>query len=60
LPINAVAETIIPVAIKYLQNNPTSILSEIYFLAYASRDAAACDRVLEEARLNGTLVRLES
>ncbi|HTC04389.1 MAG TPA: NUDIX domain-containing protein [Xanthobacteraceae bacterium] len=60
LPINAVAETIIPVAIKYLQNNPASILSEIYFLAYASRDAAACDRVLEEARLNGTLVRLES
>jgi nudix-type nucleoside diphosphatase (YffH/AdpP family) len=60
LPVEEVAETIIPVAIEYFQNNPTSILKEIYFLAYTSRDKIACDLVLEKARLNGTLVRLES
>jgi len=60
LPVEEVAETIIPVAIEYFQNNPTSILKEIYFLAYTSRDKIACDLVLEKAQLNGTLVRLES
>ena len=60
LPVEEVAETIIPVAIEYFQNDPTSILKEIYFLAYTSRDKIACDLVLEKARLNGTLVRLES
>jgi nudix-type nucleoside diphosphatase (YffH/AdpP family) len=59
LSVEEVAETIIPVAIKYFQSNPVSILKEIYFLAYKSQDQVACDKVLEKAQLKGTLVRLE-
>ena len=59
LQVEDVAETIIPVAIKYYQNNPGTTLREIYFLAYTPRDKDACDQELEEFRLNGTLIRLE-
>jgi ADP-ribose pyrophosphatase len=59
LSVEEVAKTIIPVAIKYFQSNPVSILKEIYFLAYKSQDQVACDKVLEKAQLKGTLVRLE-
>lgn len=56
LPVERVAETIIPPAVTYLQNNPDSILKEIYFLAYTTRDKAACDRVLERLEDSGVLV----
>jgi ADP-ribose pyrophosphatase len=54
-PVEDVAETIIPVAVTFLKNNPHSILKKIYFLAYTSRDKAACDRVLEEFERRGVL-----
>jgi nudix-type nucleoside diphosphatase (YffH/AdpP family) len=57
-PIEDVAHTIVPVAVKYLKNNPNSILKEIYFLAYTSRDKAACDSVLEEFEHSGVLKRV--
>jgi ADP-ribose diphosphatase len=57
LQVEEVAETIIPVAIEYFENHPTSVLEEIYFLAFTGRDKAACDQVLEQARLDRRLVR---
>lgn len=59
LPVEDAAETIIPPAVRYFQNNPATTLREIYFLAYTSRDKSACDQVLEELRLNGILLRVE-
>lgn len=58
LPIETVAENIIPVAINYFRTNPKPTLKEIYFLAFTSRDKSACDRVLEKlcAPPDGVLV----
>jgi nudix-type nucleoside diphosphatase (YffH/AdpP family) len=55
LPVEDVAETIIPVAETFLRDNPKSVLKEIYFLAYTSRDKAACDRELEGLQRRGAL-----
>jgi nudix-type nucleoside diphosphatase (YffH/AdpP family) len=60
LSIESVAESLIPVAIDYLRNNPSPSLQEIYFLAFKSRDRSACDRVLEAFCAKGALTRLGS
>jgi ADP-ribose pyrophosphatase len=60
LSIESVAESLIPVAIDYLRNNPNPSLQEIYFLAFKSRDRSACDRVLEAFCAKGALTRLGS
>jgi len=57
VPVEEVAQMIIPAAISYFQNTPTPALKEIYFLAFKSSDKAACDRVLERFLAEGTLVR---
>jgi ADP-ribose pyrophosphatase len=58
LPVEHVTRVIIPAAVTYLKNNPNSVLKEVYFLAYTSRDKAACDRVLEQFEGSGVLKRV--
>ena len=48
LPIEDVAQTIIPAAIEYLQHTDMPTLKEIYFLAYTARARSACDQVLQQ------------
>ena len=54
-----VAAALIPRAIRHFQNNLSTNLGEIYFLAYTARDKSAYDEALEEWRAKGILVRLE-
>jgi ADP-ribose pyrophosphatase len=57
LPVEDVAKALIAAAVNYLQSEPPPSLKEIYFLAYKSRDKAACDFVLEQFRAQGVLLR---
>jgi hypothetical protein len=57
LPVEDVAQTIIPAAIEYFRYSETPTLKEIYFLAYASRHKSACDQVLDQFCSDGVLVR---
>ena len=54
----AVAQSIIPVAINYYRNTPDPTLNEIYFLAFKTRERSACDHVLETYCAKGELTRL--
>jgi O-acetyl-ADP-ribose deacetylase (regulator of RNase III) len=56
LPVEEVAETIIPAAIDYYQYTKDPSLKEIYFLAFKSRDKSACDRVLDRYCAEGALI----
>ena len=56
LPVEEVAQTIIPQAVRYFSRSDLTTLKEIYFLAYTARDKAACDQVLDLLRSEDTLV----
>ncbi len=56
LPVQEVAQKIIPRAIAYLQSNDRPTLKEIYFLAYTTADRNVCDQVLERFISDGVLV----
>jgi ADP-ribose pyrophosphatase len=58
VPIEMVAEKIIPTAIDYIRTTPDTTLKHIYFLAFKLRDKSACDNVLEYWRKHGVLERL--
>ncbi len=55
LPVEEVAEIIIPAAIDHLCNVHLPTLKEVYFLAFTARDRNACDAVLEQYRAQGAL-----
>lgn len=58
VPVEAVAERIIPTAINYLRATPDPSLREIYFLAFRLREKSACDKILESYCEKGVLERL--
>jgi len=58
VPIEVVAEEIIPAAIAYFQTTPAPTLKEIYFLAFRLRDKSACDKVFDAYCQKGVLERL--
>lgn len=60
LSAESVAENLIPAAINHLRSRDNSMLKEIYFLAFKSRDRSACHRVLEAHRAKGAVTRLGS
>jgi O-acetyl-ADP-ribose deacetylase (regulator of RNase III) len=47
LPVIEVVPKLITVAINYLQNDPSTTLKEVYFLAYTAGHKSACDRELK-------------
>ena len=57
VPVDVVADIIIPAAINHMLSVPDQTLKEIYFLAFRPRDKGACDQVLERLRRDGTLDR---
>jgi nudix-type nucleoside diphosphatase (YffH/AdpP family) len=57
VPIESVAERIIPAAINYLRSTPNPTLKEIYFLAFRLREKSACDKVLDRYCEKGVLER---
>ncbi len=59
LPIEDVAQTIIPAAIEYYQNSDGPTLKEIYFLAFTARARDACDQVLQHYLSNDILAQSE-
>ena len=62
MPVEVVAEAIIPTAIEYLRNNETWGLKEVYFLAYTAGHRDACDKVLRRFldRRDGGLAEVET
>jgi len=62
LPVEVVAEAIIPTAIEYLRNNETWGLKEVYFLTYTAAHRDACDKVLRGFldRRDGGLAEVET
>jgi ADP-ribose pyrophosphatase len=58
LPIEDVAQTIIPAAIEYFQRVDMPTLKEIYFLAYTARAQTACDQVLQRYCTDDVLVQI--
>jgi len=57
VPVEEVAEKIIPPAVEYFQSTETPTLRAVYFLAYAARDRNACTAVLERYCADGVLIR---
>jgi len=58
LRVTDVAEKILLQAVEFFKMHPTTALQEIYFVAYSSRDKAACDQVLEQLCARGVLERV--
>jgi len=58
VPIETVAEKIIPASINYFRTTPNPTLKEVYFLAFRLRDKSACDKILEDYCERGVLTRL--
>jgi len=58
LQVGEVADRIIPRAIEFFTTHSTTALTEIYFIAFASRDKAVCDQVLEQFCAQGVLERV--
>jgi O-acetyl-ADP-ribose deacetylase (regulator of RNase III) len=59
LQVEEVARIIIPPAIEYLRNVQLATLKEVYFLAFGSRERAACESVFEQFCSQGTLTRAD-
>jgi ADP-ribose pyrophosphatase len=57
LPVQEVAQRIIPAAVEYFQYTDRPSLKEIYFLAFTQAERSACDQVLEQFLSSGVLVR---
>jgi nudix-type nucleoside diphosphatase (YffH/AdpP family) len=55
LPVEEVAQIVIPAAIDHLCNAHLPTLKEVYFLAFTARDRNACDAVLEQYRAQDVL-----
>jgi nudix-type nucleoside diphosphatase (YffH/AdpP family) len=60
VPVEEAADIVITTAANHLLSLPNNTLREVYFLAFRPRDKAACDRVLERLRQEGTLDRSEN
>jgi nudix-type nucleoside diphosphatase (YffH/AdpP family) len=60
VPLEVVAQEVIPAAVDYFRTTPNPTLKEIYFLAFRLRDKSACDKVLESYCEKGVLARLEN
>jgi len=58
VPIEQVAPIIIPEAINHLRNVKTTMLKEIYFLAYTGQAKSAVDRVFRQYCAEGKLAQL--
>jgi nudix-type nucleoside diphosphatase (YffH/AdpP family) len=55
VPVDQVAEEIIPPAIEFLMSTPNPTLKEIYFLAFRLREKNACDKVFAKYCKDGIL-----
>lgn len=58
LRVTQVAEKTILQAVEFFKMHPTTALQEIYFVAFSSRDKAACDQILEQLCARGVLERV--
>jgi nudix-type nucleoside diphosphatase (YffH/AdpP family) len=58
LPIQTVADEIIPAAVDHFKSVPNSTVKKVYFLAFRLREKNACDKVLERYCEQGVLRRL--
>jgi nudix-type nucleoside diphosphatase (YffH/AdpP family) len=50
LQIEHIVPKLFSAAVKYYQDNPTSTLKEVYFLAYTAGQKSACDREIDRLR----------
>jgi nudix-type nucleoside diphosphatase (YffH/AdpP family) len=60
VPVEEVAELVIPAAVNHLLSVPEPTLRQVYFLAFRTSDKSACDQVLERLRREGILAPAES
>jgi ADP-ribose pyrophosphatase len=58
IPVQTVAEKILPAAVNYFKSTPNPTITRIYFLAFRLRERNACDKVLNEYCERGVLKRL--
>jgi nudix-type nucleoside diphosphatase (YffH/AdpP family) len=58
LPIQAVADEIIPAATNYFKSTPYPTIREIYFLAFTLRERNACEKILNGYCEQGVLRRI--